>query len=66
MLPMLAPPPDPEPAVTLVEPLPRPYPPVFGPITTLQNVAVISSSQVTPVLASGDVTTWPPAPSKLW
>ena len=63
MLPMLAPAPDPEPAVTLVDPLPDPYPPPFGLVGTLQNVAVISSSQITPVLVSGDVTVRPPTPS---
>ena len=63
MLPTLAPAPDPEPAVTLVDPLPDPYPPPFGLVGTLQNVAVISSSQITPVLVSGDVTVRPPTPS---
>ena len=69
MLPALIPPPDPdpapdpEPAVTLVDPLPDPYPPPFGLVGTLQNVAVISSSQITPVLGSDDVFVWPPAPS---
>jgi hypothetical protein len=43
---------DPEPVIPLVDPLPDPYPPPFGPVTTLQNVAVISPSQVTPVLES--------------
>jgi hypothetical protein len=32
-------------------------------VGTLQNVAVISRSQMAPVLVSGDVTIWPPAPS---
>jgi hypothetical protein len=31
-------------------PAPEPYPPLFGLVVTLQNVAVISSWQITPVL----------------
>ena len=54
MRPSPAPPPDPEPAFTLVDPLPDPYPPPFGLVGTLQNVAVISSSQITLVLGSED------------
>ena len=67
MPPALAPPPgpdptpDPEPAL---DPAPfDPYPPEFGPVTTLQNVAVISSSQITPVVGAVvegcDVANWP-------
>jgi hypothetical protein len=33
----------------------RPYPFVFGPVTTLQNVAVISCVQNTPVVGAGGV-----------
>lgn len=34
------------------EPLLAPKPPVFGPVTTLQKVAVISSMQNTPVIGA--------------
>jgi hypothetical protein len=40
-----------------------PWPAVFGLLATLQNVATISSWQITPVLVSGEVTVWPPVPS---
>jgi hypothetical protein len=32
---------------------------VFGPVTTLQNVAVISSAQMTPVVGASDTAGWP-------
>jgi hypothetical protein len=51
-----APPLDPDPPLD-------PKPPWLGLLGTLQNVAVISSSQITPLLGSCDVFVWPPAPS---
>jgi hypothetical protein len=36
---------------------------LFGPLATLQNVATISCRQMTPVLVSGELFVWPPAPS---
>jgi hypothetical protein len=36
---------------------------LFGLVAVLQNVAVISSSQITPVLGSDELFVWPPAPS---
>jgi hypothetical protein len=53
---------DPDPALD-VDPRLDPKPPKFGLVGTLQNVAVISSTQITPVLGSDDVFVWPPAPS---
>jgi hypothetical protein len=40
-----------------------PKPPVFGPVGTLQNVAVISSMQKMPVLGSIELFIMPPVPS---
>ena len=60
--PPVDPPVDADPLVDAV-PAADPYPFVFGPTGTLQNVAVISSMQITPVLGSDDVFVWPPAPS---
>ena len=53
---------DPDPALD-VDPRLDPKPPKFGLVGTLQNVAVISCWQITPVLGSDDVFVWPPAPS---
>jgi hypothetical protein len=43
------------PALVDAAPAPEPYPPLFGLVGTLQNVAVISSWQITPVLGRVDV-----------
>ena len=42
-----------------------PWPAVFGLLATLQNVATISSWQITPVLVSGEVTVWPARAKRL-
>jgi hypothetical protein len=66
MLPPLAadPPPPVDPPVDadpLVDAVPAadPYPFVFGPTGTLQNVAVISSMQKVPVVGACDGAGWP-------
>jgi hypothetical protein len=53
---------DPDPALD-VDPRLDPKPPKFKLVGTLQNVAVISSWQIMPVLGSGELFVWPPAPS---
>jgi hypothetical protein len=52
--------------VPLLDAAPAPLDPkplLFGPVGALQNVAVISSSQITPVLGSDELFIAPPAPS---
>jgi hypothetical protein len=52
------PPVDADPLVEAV-PAADPYPFVFGPTGTLQNVAVISSMQKVPVVGACDGAGWP-------
>jgi hypothetical protein len=52
--------PDPTPDV---DPRLEPKPPMFGLVGTLQNVAVISCWQTTPVSGKGELFVWPPVPS---
>jgi hypothetical protein len=53
---------DPDPALD-VDPRLDPKPPKFGLVGTLQNVAVISSWQIMPVLGSSELFVVPPAPN---
>jgi hypothetical protein len=60
------PPVDADPPVE-VDPTPDPYPFVFGPTGTLQNVAVISSMQKVPVVGACEGAGWlPRLPSSSW
>ena len=61
--PALVPDPEPVPDPALdVDPRLDPKPPKFGLVGTLQNVAVISSWQITPVFGSCELFLWPFAP----